>query len=241
MPKNTINLIWGVGSTNVAVFKAEQPGGALDGFSKTVAIVSPPGAPGIVKALELGFPEDHIHLFSLAEKTGPQLRRIFGLYDFDFYHMMGFYPVIPKSVIEQYKGYNQHMGPGGKWMDGAYRMYAQMRFNQEIHEDLPVPIFMQEVVPDVDGGDVIYVEYHSFIIGETAGEAQDRLKKGHEWNVNIEGRRRLATGTATIQPVPRVYRTLVEKELMDEIRHEAHACFQACEEEALSYRCMLKT
>jgi hypothetical protein len=235
MLKRFINLIWGSGSTNAKVLLEEKPGGSLHGYSETVAIVSSSDASGIVKALELGFPEERICLFDPAKKTGPQLIEIFSQYEFDYYHMMGWYPMIPRSVIERYEGYNQHMGPGGKWMDGACRMYAQMRFNEEMDENLAVPLFMQEVSPVVDDGDTVCVNYHHLIPGETAGEAQERLKY-LEWGVQIEGRRSLANGTVVRKPVPRVYRTPKEKDLMDEIRCETHACFQTCEKEALNHR-----
>ena len=67
--KKVVNLISGGGTTNLEVLKAEQTGGKLSKYSRTVAIVSSdPDAGGIKKALDLGFPKKRIFVLNRLQK-----------------------------------------------------------------------------------------------------------------------------------------------------------------------------
>ena len=58
-----VNLISGKGTTNLAIFEAESPGGKLYGIVETVAIVfSNPLSPGRLEAEKKGF-KDWIQAF----------------------------------------------------------------------------------------------------------------------------------------------------------------------------------
>lgn len=219
----TVNLISGSGTTNLAVLRAQKPGGQLHGFVKTVAIVCNNSmAAGIQNAINEGFPKENIRLVSRAKgDLGKQLLEILDEYKPDFFHQLGWMPLTPKSVMKHYRGLNQHLGPGGEYMYGERRLYAHIRFCEMIGEKRPVPIFCQIVDQNYDQGDIIYARFEDIWEDETVAEAAERfLPIEHE--VQIEALYRLATNTAKPSPVPRVYKTPEEKLLLDKARIEAN-------------------
>ncbi len=229
-----INLISGSGSTNLAVLETEKPGGKLYGLTKTVAIISSdPKAKGIEKAKGVGFPEKDIFVVdpkkdnlakpgsrNFVSPLGRQLLDIFEKYKPDYFHQLGWLPFTPLEVIKNYQGINQHMGPGGKWMYGARRIYAHIVFCQKIGEWRPFPIFCQRVAPEYDKGNVIYVRYDDIKPMETAEAAAERLL-ALEHDVQIEGRYLLAKGTFEEEPVPKIAKNLEEEKILYEAMKQA--------------------
>ncbi len=218
----TVNMISGSGTTNLAVLQAQKPGGKLDGLVKTVAIIcNNSKAAGIQNAMDEGFPERDIRLVSRAKgDLGKQLLKILGEYKPDYFHQLGWMPLTPNSVMKQFKGLNQHLGPGGEYMYGERRLYAHIRFCEMIGEWRPVPIFCQVVDPDYDQGDIIYVRFENIRKGETIAEMAQRFLP-IEYEVQIEALYRLATNAAQSSPVPLIYKTPEEKLLMDKAKLEA--------------------
>ncbi|KKR25847.1 MAG: hypothetical protein UT58_C0032G0008, partial [Microgenomates group bacterium GW2011_GWC1_39_7b] len=125
----TVNLISGSGTTNEAILKVEQEGGILHGLVQTLAIISSdPEAPGIERAKKVGFPEKDIHVVVPGENFTERILEVLDKYNPDFFHQLGWFPFTPTEVIKKYKGLNQHLGPGGKWMYGVRRIFAHMKF-----------------------------------------------------------------------------------------------------------------
>ena len=122
-------------------------------------------------------------------------------------------------------GLNQHLGPGGDFMHGKRRIYAHLRFCQMIDEKRPIPVFCQFVHPKYDQGDVVYVRFEDFNFAESVNTIANRLLPV-EHEVQIEALLRLAKGTYRREPVPRVFETPEEKELMDQVRLEAESFYR---------------
>lgn len=217
-----VNLISGSGTTNLAILKAEQPGGKLSGLTETVAIISSSSkAEGIKLAKEFGFPATDIYVVDPdREDLTKQLLKIFDKYKPDYFHQLGWMPLTPVKVLERYRGLNQHLGPGGRWMYGIRRIYAHIRFCEMIGEKRPIPIFIQMVAPKYDEGEVIYLRYEDLLPSETPGGAAERLKE-IEHRVQIEGLRRLAVGDYQLQPVPKIAKNPKEEELLFQARKDA--------------------
>lgn len=217
-----INLISGSGSTNLAILEAEKPGGRLHGLTKTVAIISSdPEAKGLSRAKSAGFPEKD--LFSVDPKKGnlaKQLLDIFDRYKPDYFHQLGWMPLTPLEVIASYKGINQHMGPGGKWMYGVRRIYAHIIFCQRLGEWRPMPIFCQRVAPEYDKGNVIYLRHEEVKPDETPEQAAERLLV-IEHRVQIEGRYLLAKGNFKEEPVPKIAKNPEEEKILFEAMKQA--------------------
>lgn len=217
-----VNLISGNGSTNLAIIQAESPGGKLNGLVETVAMIfNDPESRGIEKVKNKGFPADNIWVVdpnkgSLAE----QLLKILDRYKPDYFHQLGWMPLIPLEVIERYNGLNQHLGPGGKWMYGIRRIYAHMRFCEIIRENRPIPVFCQRVAPKYDEGNVIYLQYENILPDETPEAAAERLLDV-EHQVQIEALRRLAADSYKEQPVPKIARNSEEEKILLEAKKEA--------------------
>lgn len=220
----TVNFISGSGTTNLAVLQAEKPGGVLYGLAETLAIVSSDlQAPGIERAKETGFEEKNIFIVNPAEDLTPQLLKILDQYQPDYFHQLGWFPMTPIEVIKKYKGLNQHLGPGGKWMYGIRRIYAHMRFCEMIKEDRPIPIFCHLITPDKSGydeGDVVYVKWEKLFKNESPEKALARLAP-IEYQVQIEALRRLAEGSYKLQPSPEITKTEDEEKLLLQARMEA--------------------
>jgi folate-dependent phosphoribosylglycinamide formyltransferase PurN len=228
----TVNFISGGGSTNLAILEAQKPEGKLHGLVRTAAIIcNNSKAAGIQRATDAGFSGSNIHLVSRAKgDLGKQILEILDKYQPEFYHQLGWMPLMPDLVTESFLGLNQHLGPGGKFMYGERRLYAHIRFCEMIGEKRPVPIFCQIVDPAYDNGDVISVRFEDIHEGETIEEAAKRfLPIEHE--VQIEALFRLATFTESYSPVPRVYNTPEENLLMDQARIEAHEFY--CQKEKM--------
>ena len=222
-PLRIVNFISGTGSTNAAILKAEKPGGKLYGLVETVAIIaSTPKAAGIQRAIDLGFPAEHIFVVSPKQANFiQQLLKYLNRYQPDYFHQLGWIPLTPLKVIKKYQGLNQHLGPGGKWMYGLRRIYAHIRFCEIIGQSRPIPIFCQKVAPRYDAGDVICLKKESILPGETVDEAAERLVK-IEHNVQIEALYSLATNTYRTKPVPRIARNSTEEELLEQVKREAN-------------------
>lgn len=227
----TVNLISGGGSTNLAILEAQKPGGKLHGLVRTAAIIcNNSKAAGIRKAKEIaGFPEENIHLIGRYKgDLGQQIADILDRYHPEFYHQLGWMPLMPDLVTDRFLGLNQHLGPGGQFMYGERRLYAHIRFCEMVGEKRPVPIFCQVVDPVYDNGAAISVRFEDILDGETIEDAAKRfLPIEHE--VQIEALLRLATFSENYIPVPRVYDTPEEKILMDQARIEAHEFY--CQKE----------
>lgn len=217
-----INLISGSGSTNLAVLEAEKPGGKLYGLTKTVAIISSdPEARGIERAKEVGFPEKDIHLvFPEKGNLAKQILEIFDKYKPDYFHQLGWMPLTPLELLKHYKGLNQHLGPGGKWMYGIRRIYAFFLFCQRIGERRKIPIFCQWVAPEYDKGKVIYLKYEELKPGETPEEAAEKLLKIEHY-VQIEARYCLARGNFKEEPIPKIAKNLEEEKILLSAMKEA--------------------
>lgn len=217
----TVNLISGSGSTNAEILKAQKPGGVLHGLVSTVAVVSSdPAASGIKRARNTGFPESRIHIVDSNDKLTAQLLMILGRYKSDYFHQLGWMPKTPVEVIQKYKGLNQHLGPGGKWMYGVRRIYALIRFMSLTGRNLLLPIFCQWVAPEYDAGNIIYARWVRIAVDETAERVARRvLPIEHE--VQIEALRRLAVGNIQERPVPRFFRTKREEALLLQAKKEA--------------------
>ncbi len=218
-----VNLISGSGSTNSAIIEAESPGGKLSELVKTVAIISSDSeSKGIEKAKNKGFPADDMYIIEPSKKNlAEQLLKILDKYKPDYFHQLGWIPLIPIEVIKHYKGLNQHLGPGGKWMYGVRRIYAHMRFCEIIGEKLPIPVFCQRVASRYDEGNTIYLQYENILLGETPETAGERLLN-IEHQVQIEALRRLATNSYKEEPVPKIARNPEEEKILFKVKKEAH-------------------
>lgn len=217
-----VHFISDAGSTSLAILKVQKPGGKLENYVRTVAIVcNNPGAEGIRIARENGFSPEDIHLVnSRGEELSRQLLEILKRYDPDYFHQLGWMPLTPKAVIEKYQGLNQHLGPGGGQMRGERRIYVFMRFCELIGQKRPIPIFCQRVAPKLDEGEIIYIRYENIFPGETAKEVNDRLMTV-EHEVQIEALYRLARNIQTPMPVPKIARTPMEEEFLRLAKTEA--------------------
>ncbi len=217
-----VNFISGGGSTNLAVISAEKPGGKLHGLVETVAIVSSdPKADGIEKAWDAGFPISNVWVARPNDGNfTSQLLKILDRYQPDYFHQLGWMPLTPKKVINRYKGLNQHLGPGGKWMYGVRRIYAHMLFCEMIWDNRPIPIFCQFVAPKYDKGNAICVYYENILPGESPENAAARLLP-FEHQVQIEGLYRLATNSFEPRPVPEIALNRREEEILLEAKKKA--------------------
>ncbi len=217
----TVNLISGGGSTNLAVLEEQKSGGKLFGLVETVAIVSSdPQATGVKKALDFGFSSAYIHIVSSGDSLAGELLTILDRYQPDYFHQLGWMPKTPPEVLDRYKGLNQHLGPGGKWMYGVRRVYAHIRSCQMMGERRPIPIFCQRVESQYDEGDVIFLQYEEILPGETAEEAAERLLP-IEHQVQIEALRRLATDQVKDQPVPNLAQNQAEEVFLEMAKKES--------------------
>jgi len=217
-----INLISGGGSTNLAILEAEKPGGKLYGLTRTVAIISSdPKAKGIERAKEVGFPEKDIFVvFPEKGNLAKQILELFDKYKPDYFHQLGWMLLTPIELLKHYKGLNQHLGPGGKWMYGLRRIYAFIVFCQRIGEARKIPIFCQWVAPEYDKGNVIYLKYEELRPVETPEEAAERLLKIEHY-VQIEARHCLARENFKEQPVPKIAKNLEEEKILFEAMKQA--------------------
>ena len=218
-----VNFISGNGSTNLAIIRAESPGGKLQGLVKTVAMIfSDPESEGIESAKNIGFPAENIWMVRPDKgNLADQLLKILDRYKPDYFHQLGWMPLTQIEVIGRYKGLNQHLGPGGKWMYGVKRIYAHMRFCEMIGEKRPIPVFCQKVAPKYDEGEVIYVRYENILPDETPEEVAERLLS-IEHQVQIEALRRLATKSYELQPTPKIALNPEEEKLLFEAKKEAY-------------------
>lgn len=222
----TINLISGSGTTNEAILKAEKPGGTLHGLVQTLAIISSdPKAPGIDRAKKLGFDAEHIYVVDPKKDLALQLLQILDKYKPDFFHQLGWFPMTPLAVIKKYKGLNQHLGPGGRWMYGVRRIYAHQKFCEMVGEVRPIPVFCHLITlekPGYDEGDVVCIKWEKLLDSETPEKAMVRLAP-IEYEVQIEALRRLASPDLVweLEPSPKIAKTAKEEELLLQAKMEA--------------------
>ena len=220
----TVNFISGSGTTNFAVLETEKSGGILDGLVKTVAIISSdPEAPAIERAKDAGFDKKKIFTVDPTKELASQLLPILDKYHPDFFVQLGWFPRTPDEVIKKYKGVNQHLGPGGKWMYGLRRIHTHMKFCEMIKEQRPIPIFSHLITPEksnYDEGDVLYVRWEKLLKNESPEQAQARLAP-IEHAVQIEALRRLALGDYKLQSSPIIARTAKEEEQLLKAKTEA--------------------
>ena len=223
-----VNFISGSESTNLAIIRAESPGGKLQGLVKTVAMIfSDPESEGIERAKNIGFPAENIWMVKPNKgNLADQLLKILDRYKPDYFHQLGWMPLTPIEVIKHYKGLNQHLGPGGKWMYGVKRIYAHMRFCEIIGKKRPIPIFCQRVALKYDEGNVIYLQYENILPGETPEIAGERLLN-IEHQVQIEALRRLATNSYKEEPVPKIARNPEEEKILFKVEKEARDKYPA--------------
>lgn len=217
-----VNLISGNGSTNLAIIRAEGSGGKLHGLVETVGMIfSDVKSIGIENAKKEGFPAQNIWVVHLDKgNLANQLLNILDKYKPDYFHQVGWMPLTPREVIKHYKGLNQHLGPGGKWMYGVRRVYAHRRFCEIIGENRPIPIFCQWVSSQYDEGNAIYVQYENILANETVEEAAKRLLN-IEYQVQVEALYRLATNSFKEQPVPKITLNPKEEEILLKVKREA--------------------
>lgn len=220
----TVNFISGSGTTNLAILEAENLGGALHGLAETLAIVSSdPKAPGIDRAKKVGFNEKNIFIVDPTKDLTPQLLPVLDKYKPDYFHQLGWFPMTPIEVINQYTGLNQHLGPGGKWMYGIRRIYAHIRFCEMIGEDRPIPIFCHLITPqkpNYDEGDTVFVKWEKILENESAEEALARFAP-IEHEVQIEALRLLVKGLCKLQTKPEITKTKEEEKLLMQAKIEA--------------------
>jgi len=88
-----------------------------------------------------------------------------------------------------------------------------MIFCQRLGEDRKIPIFCQRVAPEYDKGNVIYVGYEEIKPDETPEEVAERLLP-IEYEVQIEGRCRLAKGIFKEEPVPKIAKNKKEEKIL---------------------------
>jgi len=217
-----VNFISGDGSTNLAILQAENSGGKLHGLVKTLAIIS-----DNLKTLNIQKIRDEGVSTSDVWTVNPekedftnQILEILDKYKPDYFHQVGWMPLTPLEVIKRYRGLNQHLGPGGKWMYGKRRIYAHIRFCEMIRETRPIPIFCQRVAPKYDEGNVIYVQYEDILSNETVEEVAKRLLK-IEYQVQIEALYRLATNSFEERPVPKTALNPEEERILLKAKKEA--------------------
>lgn len=187
--KLAVNLISGGASTCLSVIKEELPGGILFGVTKTMAIIaSSHDVSGIQNAKDVNFPEEHIYVVEKGPDFAGRILAVLDLYKPDFFHQLGWMPHMPEEVMDQYVGLNQHLGPGGKWMYGVRRVYAHMRFCQEVGRIMPIQVFCQFVDPVYDAGKIVHARNIDLNFARTPEEnAEMLLPIEHE--VQIDGRR----------------------------------------------------
>lgn len=220
-----ISLISGGASTCLKILREEKEGGILYGKTKTVAVIASShkvsGLENVVK--KAGFPREDTHVAYPGDgNLGERLLEIFGYYKPDFFHQLGWMPMTPEEVMEKYTGFNQHLGPGGRWMYGVRRVYAHMRFCQEVERIVPIPVFCQFVDPIYDAGLVVYVRYIDLDFKQTPEQNAEMLLP-IEHKVQIEGRKKLFAGTAytNAEIVPTIAENGEEEALLFTIRKKS--------------------
>lgn len=224
--KKTIGLISGGGTTNLEVLLSEERGGELYGLTQTIAIISSNSkARGIEKALSCGFPKKDIHILDPKNVNfTTRLLEIFAEYDPHFYHQLGWMPLTPEELIMFYRGLNQHLGPGGRYMHGRRRIWVHIEFCKLIGRPLPIPVFCQLVHPEFDKGDIVCMEEIEVDLGQDIQAIADLLLP-IEHQVQIKGRKMFATGDYILKPVPEYARTPDEAAVLDRLKLESRKVF----------------
>ncbi len=196
MVKSVVNLISGGASTCLRVIKEELPEGVLFGATKTVAIIADShDVSGIQNVKNVNFPEEHIHVVEKGPDFAERILDVLNTYRPDFFHQLGWMPHMPEEVMAQYVGLNQHLGPGGKWMYGVRRVYAHMRFCQEVGRIMPIQVFCQFVDPVYDAGKIAHARKIDLDFARTPEENAEMLLP-IEHGVQIYGRLEMFYGSA---------------------------------------------
>jgi len=219
-----VSLISGGASTCLRVIEEEAPGGALWMRSETVAVIAnEDDVDGIQNLKDVGYPTDDIYVVDpMGGNLAEGLLKILDKYKPDFFHQLGWMPLTPKKVMEQYVGLNQHLGPGGKWMYGVRRVYAHMRFCQEVGRTVPIPVFCQFVDPVYDAGKILSIRNIDLDFSKTPEEnAQMLLPIEHE--VQIAGRMELFFDKTPFDAkfVPNIAKDEQEEKILFAMKKEA--------------------
>jgi len=190
-----VNFISGGASTCIRVIQEEMPGGSLLGASETVAIVanshSVDGIANITK--ETKFSEEKIIVVEPGPNFASRILEVLDRYRADRFHQLGWMPQMPEEVLKRYIGCNQHLGPGGKWMYGVRRVYAHMRFCQEVGRIIPIEVFCQLVHPKYDAGKIVCHQIVDLDFRNTP-EQNAKILLPIEHEVQINGRQAMFYG-----------------------------------------------
>jgi len=191
--KSVVNFISGGASTCVSIIGGELPGGILFDATQTVAIIADShDIDGIQNVMAAEFPKEHIHVVNPGSDFAERILVVLDVYKPDFFHQLGWMPQMPEEVLARYVGLNQHLGPGGKWMFGVRRVYAHMRFCQEVGRIIPIQVFCQLVDPAYDAGKIVYAESVNLDFTQTPEYNAKMLLLSIEHEVQIRGRMEMA-------------------------------------------------
>lgn len=167
--KNVAILISGGGTTAEATIKACQNGNLKD--VNPIVISSNPKAKGNERVRNLGI-EPYIidrEKFTTREEFNKELLEILKKLNIDIVALMGWTLLIPKTIVEKYKGkiFNQHPGPmdpgrpdfGGAGMATPYRVNsALLAYAWVTGENLSAESDTHFVTEKFDEGDLIRTE-----------------------------------------------------------------------------------
>ncbi|EKE11022.1 MAG: hypothetical protein ACD_15C00152G0006 [uncultured bacterium] len=221
-----VNLISGGASTCVRVIEEEKPGGELYGLSETVAVIaSASDIEGIQNVKEAGFSEDCIHVVESGSNFDFRILEVMNQCQPDYFHQLGFMPKMPAKVLSNYRGLNQHLGPGGKWMYGVRRVYTHIRFCEEVGRKIPIQVFCQIVDPEYDAGVVVYAKSVDLDFSRTPEKNAKDLLLPIEHRVQIEGRREMFFGFNLLeaQAPAKIALNQEEERILLEMKKEARS------------------
>lgn len=165
-PINLAVLISGSGSTMDSVLDAVQ-NGSLKNVKPVVVISSEPEAAGLNKASARGTPTAVIQRksFSTSSEFGKELLRTLKQHGADHIAQLGWLPLTPKNVIQEFENniFNQHPGPldpgredfGGRGMFGIHVHAAVLAYQWLTSERFPTEATTHLVTEEFDRGKII--------------------------------------------------------------------------------------
>ncbi|MEK7547028.1 MAG: formyltransferase family protein [Patescibacteria group bacterium] len=172
MKNGSLNIavcISGGGTTMKEILRACKSRFLLH-VNPALVISSKPDAGGIVKAMEMGFPEKDTAVivrkeFENPDAFGEAILRECRLRNVDLVAQCGFTPTMPPNVIAEYRKmiFNQHPGPldgarpgfGGKGMRGLAVHHAVLHFAQRVGRSFMTEATVHRVTDEVDGGAIL--------------------------------------------------------------------------------------
>lgn len=181
-------LISGSGTTMAEMVNAIQSDPRLQRRIEIAAVISSKlDAGGINKAKALGVPNQDIlvvdprsHRFPDGRRNpdgfGDELSSVMKAREVTVFTQNGWIPQTPKTVIDEWRGYNQHPGDPrdfGK-IYGMQVHAAALRFSDELPRAVPTFAIAHEVIPEIDGGAIVL--YESVIMPKPTTE--DALLRG---------------------------------------------------------------